>query len=30
VHATMAKGWGEQDNSIMGRITLELAGLEER
>jgi 2-hydroxy-3-oxopropionate reductase len=28
VHATMAKGWGEQDNSIMGRIALEMAGLE--
>ena len=28
VHATMARGWGEQDNSIMGRIALELANLE--
>ena len=28
VHATMAKGWGEQDNSIMGRIALQMAGLE--
>jgi 2-hydroxy-3-oxopropionate reductase len=28
VHATMARGWGEQDNSIMGRIALQLAGLE--
>ena len=28
VHATMARGWGEQDNSIMGRIALEMAGLE--
>ncbi len=28
VHATMAKGWGDQDNSIMGRIALEMAGLE--
>ena len=28
VHATMAKGWGERDNSIMGRIALEMAGLE--
>ncbi len=28
VHATMAKGWGEQDNSAMGRIALEMAELE--
>ena len=28
VHATMARGWGEHDNSIMGRIALEMAGLE--
>jgi 2-hydroxy-3-oxopropionate reductase len=28
VHATMAKGWGEQDNSIMGRIALEMAGVD--
>jgi 2-hydroxy-3-oxopropionate reductase len=28
VHACMAHGWGEQDNSIMGRIALEMAGLE--
>jgi 2-hydroxy-3-oxopropionate reductase len=28
VHATLAKGWGEQDNSIMGRIALEMAELE--
>jgi len=28
VHATMARGWGEQDNSIMGRIALEMAELE--
>ena len=28
VHATMARGWGEQDNSIMGRIALELANIE--
>ena len=27
VHATMARGWGEEDNSIMGRIALEMAGL---
>jgi len=24
----MAKGWGEQDNSIMGRIALQMANLE--
>ena len=28
VHATMARDWGEKDNSIMGRIALEMAGLE--
>jgi 2-hydroxy-3-oxopropionate reductase len=28
VHATMARGWGEQDNSIMGRIALQMANLE--
>jgi 2-hydroxy-3-oxopropionate reductase len=28
VHATMAKGWGEQDNSIVGRIALQMANLE--
>jgi 2-hydroxy-3-oxopropionate reductase len=28
VHACMAKGWGEDDNSIMGRIALEMAGVE--
>ena len=28
VHATMAHGWAEQDNSIMGRIALEMAGTE--
>lgn len=28
VHACMAHGWGEQDNSVMGRIALEMAELE--
>jgi 2-hydroxy-3-oxopropionate reductase len=28
VHATMSKGWGEEDNSIMARIALEMAGVE--
>jgi len=28
VHAAMAHGWGEQDNSIMGRIALQMAKLE--
>ena len=28
VHACMAHGWGEQDNSVMGRIALEMAALE--
>jgi 2-hydroxy-3-oxopropionate reductase len=28
VHATMAQGWAEEDNSIMGRIALQLAGVE--
>ena len=28
VHTCMANGWAEQDNSIMGRIALEMAGLE--
>jgi 2-hydroxy-3-oxopropionate reductase len=28
VHATMAKGWGDEDNSIMGRIALDMAGVE--
>jgi 2-hydroxy-3-oxopropionate reductase len=28
VHATMARGWAEQDNSIMGRIALEMAGVD--
>jgi 2-hydroxy-3-oxopropionate reductase len=28
VHATMANGWGEKDNSIMGRIPLQMAKLE--
>jgi 2-hydroxy-3-oxopropionate reductase len=28
VHATMTRGWGEEDNSIMGRIAMEMAGLE--
>jgi len=28
VHACMARGWGEEDNSIMGRIALEMAKLE--
>jgi 2-hydroxy-3-oxopropionate reductase len=28
VHACMANGWGEQDNSIMGRIALQMAKIE--